>query len=454
MPLGLLAVASALDPEEYDVEIIDGRLEKNPLDRLLQRADGALCLGITVLTGMPIRDALAISRGVKERFPDLPIIWGGWHPSLFPLETLREESIDITVQAQGEITFNELVARLAGRQGLEVVSGIAWKNNGKPVRNPPRPMTPMNELPPMNYDLIPIERYYGLKKRKQFDYISSTGCFFRCAFCADPFVFKRQWTGIDPIRIVDELEALWREHRFDEVAFQDETFFTYRKRVTEMTRELIRRELPFSWTGTMRADQGSRMSEEEWELCARSGVRWLLIGVEAGSQEMLDWMQKDITLEQVFHCANMCIRYGIDARFPIIVGFPGETEESIRASLDVAKQLRGMHPGFETNIFYFKPYPGSRITDEAVRGGYQLPTQLEEWADFDFVEGSSGPWVSRERYRYIERFKFYNKFAWGYHGGLRKPLQWLSRARCNRDFYRFPIEKRIIEILRPQASNS
>ncbi|MCB0712568.1 MAG: B12-binding domain-containing radical SAM protein [Ignavibacteriae bacterium] len=452
MPLGLLAVASALDPELYDVQIIDGRLEEQPINKLLERAEGALCLGITVLTGMPIRDALTISRSVKQRFPNLPIVWGGWHPSLFPLETLEEASIDITVQGQGEVTFAELVHHLGLNKSIEGVAGIAWKREGKPMKNPPRGLAQMDTLPAMNYNQIPVRHYYKLKKKEQLDYISSTGCFFRCAFCADPFVFKRQWTGINPIRIADELEKLWKEYRFKEVAFQDETFFTYRKRVTEMAEEFIRRELPFRWTGTMRADQGARMTEEEWELCARSGMDWLLIGVESGSQEMLDWMQKDITLDQVFHCARMCARYGIRARFPVIVGFPGETNESVQASLNVAKQLRAMHPSFDTAIFYFKPYPGSRITDEAIKGGYRLPTTVEEWADFDFVDGSSGEWVSQECYTYVERFKFYSKFAWGYQPGLRKPLQWISRARCKRDFYRFPVEKRIIELLRPSVS--
>lgn len=453
MPLGLLAVASNLDPERYDVRIIDGRLQEDPLQAVLDECSNALCLGISVLTGLPIRDALRISRAVKAKYPSLPIVWGGWHPSLFPLDTLQEPSVDVTVQAQGEITFRELLERFAERSSLDGLPGIAWRKNGEAVQNAPRPTMDMNQLAPANYDLISVERYYRLKGNKQIDYISSTGCFFRCAFCADPFVFKRQWTGIEPLRIAEELTGLWKHHRFNEVAFQDETFFTYRPRVTAMAEEFLRRNTRFTWTATMRADQGERMSDEEWELCARSGMRWLLIGVESGSQEMLNWMKKDITLEQVFHSAERCARYGVKAVFPVIVGFPGESDASVQASMDVAKKLRAMHPSFDTHFFYFKPYPGSAITQQAVEQGYQLPKTLEEWADFDFVDGSSGPWVGAEKYRTIERFKFYQRFAWGHQSGLRKPLQWLARQRCNRNFYGLPVEKRIVELLKSPAGS-
>src|SRR4051794_6118329 len=88
LPLALIAVGSYLDPKRYDVCIIDGRLERDPVDAVLAELDDALCLGVTVLTGDPINDALVITRAAKERRPDLPTVWGGWHASLFPTSTL------------------------------------------------------------------------------------------------------------------------------------------------------------------------------------------------------------------------------------------------------------------------------------------------------------------------------------------------------------------------------
>ena len=113
MPLGLLAVGSALDPARYDVQIIDARLERDPLAALRAALPDALCLGITVLTGAPIRDAQAASRAAKALRPDLPVVWGGWQPSLFPRECLDEQSVDVAVSGQGEDTFAELIDRYA-----------------------------------------------------------------------------------------------------------------------------------------------------------------------------------------------------------------------------------------------------------------------------------------------------------------------------------------------------
>jgi len=447
-PLAVMAVGSALDRRRFEVRIIDGRLERDPVGAVVRAIDDALCLGVTVLTGAPIRDALRVTRAAKARRPDLPVVWGGWHPSLFPTETLAEPTVDITVQGQGEATFQELVDRLADRAGLDGLPGTAFRSDGTPRRSPPRPLVDMNVFPPVDYGLIPVEQYFRRKGKRQLDYVSSTGCHYRCAFCADPFVYGRRWVGLSPERVGDEIEFLWRRYRFEDLAFQDETFFTFEKRVIAIAEEFLHRGLSFTWTATMRADQGYRLSDEGWALCVRSGLRQVMIGVESGSPALLRWMLKDITLEQVLHCAERCVRYGLGAIFPFIVGFPDEPDESVRATLDLVKHLRAMSPRFETPIFYYKPYPGSLITEAVVRQGYDLPRTLEEWAEFDFI-GSAGPWVSPEKYRLIERFKFYNRFAGGRRVWYRRPLQAIARWRCRRDFYGFPVEKAIVERLRP-----
>jgi radical SAM superfamily enzyme YgiQ (UPF0313 family) len=296
--------------------------------------------------------------------------------------------------------------------------------------------------------LIPVDKYFKLKGERQLDYISSTGCYYRCAFCADPFVYQRGWVGLAPERMGEEIEYLWRKYRFSDLSFQDETFFTYRERVVAIAEQFIQRGMSFTWTGTLRADQGERLSDEELSLCVQSGLRRVMVGVEAGSQRMLDWMEKDITVEQVLHTAERCVRHGIGAIFPFIVGFPGESDDSVQSTLDLVKRLRSMSPSFETPIFYYKPYPGSRISEEVSKNGYLLPQSLDEWAEFDYV-GSSGPWVSAEKYRWIERFKFYNRFAWGPETLLRLPLQIMARWRCKRDVYALPLEKAVVDVIKP-----
>ncbi len=449
MPLALLAVGSALDRERFDPVVVDARVHTRAHQRVLELAPDAVCLGITVLTGRPLRDAIALTRKVKAQFPHLPIVWGGWHPSLFAKEVLRDEpAVDITVQGQGEETFRELVNYLSIGADLSTVTGITYRTKeGHISQNPARSLLDMNLIPKVDYSLLDAELYFKAKGRRQFDYISSTGCHFRCTFCADPYVFGRKWTAVEAERMGVELEGWKKRFQFTDINFQDETFFTKRDRVMAIAEEFIQRDLKVTWAGTMRADQGFRLSDSEFIRIKESGLRRVLVGVESGSQEMMDWLKKDIKIEQVWHVAEQCRRLGIEVIFPFIVGFPGETDKSVDASLDMARRLRGMSPGFTTPIFYFKPYPGSKITLDLVDKGYELPQTLEDWTDFDYVGGSSGPWVSEARYRKVELFKFYNKLAHRPSHWLAAPLQKVAKMRLEKSNFAFPVEKMLADRL-------
>lgn len=410
MPLGLLAVGSNLDPERFEVQIIDARIVSDPLGEVLREIEGALCFGVTMLTGRPLGDALKVLRAVKQNRPDLVTVAGGWHPSLFRTETLSEPSIDITVAGQGEASFAELVDRLARGESPAGIAGIAYRDKDRIVANAPRALVSMDDFPRPNFDLIPVERYFAFKGRRQLDYITSIGCNFRCAFCADPFVYGRNWKGMSARLLGEEIEKLWRRYRFSDLNFQDETYFTHQHRVAEICNEFLSRGLKFTWAGTLRADQGVRMPEETWRLCVESGLRRVLVGVETGSPSMMKRILKDTTVDNVLETASKCRRHGIDVIFSFIVGFPGETESELEETLRLIKTLRAMSPRFETPVFYYKPYPGSPLAAEIKD---QVPRNLDEWAAFDYVAGRPGSWVSAEVHQLVERFKFYNRMAWG-----------------------------------------
>jgi radical SAM superfamily enzyme YgiQ (UPF0313 family) len=383
---------------------------------------------------------------VKSARPDLSVVWGGWHPSLFPVETLVESGVDATVQGQGELTFAEVLERLAEGAGLSNIPGSAHAG----VLSPPRAMVDVNELPAHDYELIPVERYFERKRQRQLDYISSQGCRFRCTFCADPTVYRRAWFGLDPERVGEELAHLFRRHRYEDVVFQDETFFTHERRVAAIAEEISRRDLRFTWMATLRADQGARIDEAALASCRKAGLRRVMIGLESGSQAMLDWMKKDVKISQVFETAEKLRRLGIAALFNLIVGFPDEPPESVDETLRVAKRLRAMSPDFQVAFFYYRPYPGTEITDALSREGHALPRGLEEWAGFD-DESRPSPWVDARKRQLVERFKFYQQVAFSRRTPVRAPLQALARWRCRRDFYGYPFEKAVVERLRPLA---
>lgn len=438
MPLALIAIASALDRRRVDVRIIDGRLENDPVAAVAEASRGALCVGITVLTGAPIHDALAVSRAVKRRSPECPVVWGGWHPSLFAGDCIADPSVDVVVTGQGEDAFRGIVERLLNG---ERVSGIESRS-----------MTDLNQLPPHDYSLIEVERYFALKGARQIDYISSQGCRFRCAFCADPAVFARGWSGLTPERVAEEVAALHDRYHFDDLAFQDETFFTSAKRVDALAGHLLDRALPITWTATLRADQACRLGDELFAKAVRSGLRRVMVGVESGSQEMLDRLQKDMQLEQVRKAAELCARHDVGAIFNFIVGFPGESEQSMHATLALAKALRRSNHAFDTPIFYYRPYPGNPMAEQSAERGYVFPRGLEQWADFDYV-GGRGPWITEQQWEMVERFKFYSRHAWK-PGVWRWPLRAASRWRCDHDWYGLPIEKMVVDLVRrPQPAS-
>jgi radical SAM superfamily enzyme YgiQ (UPF0313 family) len=230
---------------------------------------------------------------------------------------------------------------------------------------------------------------------------------------------------------------------------QDETYFTHAKRVGAIAEGFLEKGLKFTWFGTMRADQGQRLDDEVLALCARSGLRRVMIGLEAGSQETIDWIQKDIKVEDMWVTAEKLARHKIGAIINVIVGFPGESPESVAETLRVAQELRAMSSEFELAVFYFKPYPGNPIAERLRAENYRFPESLEEWAAFDYI-GSSNDWLSQEQKAEIEHFKFYQRFAYsGNRSLLRWPLQKLSRWRVERKIYTLPLERTLIERLRP-----
>src|ERR1700739_2117101 len=157
MPLALLAIGSELDPEVYEVVIVDARLDSNAEQSVLSHIDGALCIGVTVLTGAPISDALNMSRAVKRARRDLPVVWGGWHPSMFARECLLEDCVDVTVRGQGEETFAEIVPRLSEGRSLEDCAGCTVRlPDGSIHHNPDRTLASVEKFRAHDYGLIPV----------------------------------------------------------------------------------------------------------------------------------------------------------------------------------------------------------------------------------------------------------------------------------------------------------
>ena len=178
-----------------------------------------------------------------------------------------------------------------------------------------------------------------------------------------------------------------------------------------------------------------------------------MVGLESGSQAMLDWMKKDVKLEQVFVTAEKCRRHGIGVLFNLIVGFPDEPPESVAATLAVAKALRAFGPDFQVALFYYRPYPGTPITDDLARARLSAAAQPREWAAIErrqlaeSLGGSPASARSSNGSGSISASDGRSRPPGG-----RRFRRWRAGA-ASAIVYAFPIEKAIAEWMRPSLAS-
>ncbi len=405
-PLALLHIGSILDPEKYEVVIIDEQVEQNYIELVRSHIDDAVCLGVSAITGKCLKQAIRASEEAKDKNPNIKVIWGGWHASLFSTMLLKDvPSIDLVVQGQGEITFKETIESIVKNGGFKNINGLIYREGEEIIKNPPRAIVDMNTLPAVNYDLVDAEKYFTIKGIRQLDYFSSIGCVFRCEFCADPKIFNRKWNAIKAPRMYEELSQLTEKYNLEDIQIQDECFFIDKKRTLEFAKLLLNNDTIIPWEALIRVDQAKRLKDDEFELLIKSGFKRVYVGVEAGSQKMLDWMKKDIKIEQVYEFAERCNNYNIFPGFSFIVGFPNESIESIKETLRVAVDLQLMNPNFRTFIFHYKPFPGSPISDEAARIGFEIPKNTYEWSEFESNYSYENK-IDKETYELVENVKY------------------------------------------------
>jgi len=453
LPLGLVHVGSVLPRER--VVIVDGRLEPDAAARVAALAKDAVCLGVSVLTGAPILDALKVTEAARQARPDLPVLWGGWHPSLLPEQCLSSGVVDACVTGQGERTLAEVVEALDGGGGFEQVRGLVWRRGTEVVRNPPRAFEDVNRFPPADFDLLDLERYFHFRGVRRLDYCSSQGCPFQCSFCADPTVYRQRWSGLHAERVVDEIGARVRRHRLSEVFFNDDNFFTDLRRTEAICRGLLEAGVRVRWFGTGRADLLRRLTDEQLSLMRESGCYKVNVGAESGSPELLRAIKKGTLVEEVLETAEKLHRFGIGARFSFIAGFPQEPPGSLADTYRAVKALREIDGEFETPIYFYAPYPGTELAARMPALGFTPPEALRDWERVD-LDHDIGPWISEPVRKWVPRYNFYLRH--GYQrprpGLGRRLLHAAARARVKADYYRFDVERRAVGVVKRIATGA
>jgi len=382
-PLALLAISTWLEREKFDIHIFHSNDKEEYLEAL-DYLDQVICVGISAMTGYQVEDGLAFANLVRKRNKDVPIIWGGIHPTIKPIQTAEHPLVDIVVKCPGEDTFTELVYCLTEDKPLADVLGIVYKKDGRIIENQDRPIKPMSDYPPLPYHLLDdkIDRY--IKKNefaeRSLAYISSSGCPFRCAFCylGTPS-FQRKWDYYSAERVVDEIEFITKKYSLDGVDIRDSNFFVDIERVKKICRGLIDRNIKIVITNLNgRSDQLAGCSDADWELFKNSGIRQLLIGAESGDQKMLDLINKQNQVENTLKCEIKARQHGINIINSFMTSFPPATDNvrernqalksELNSSVELIRRIFDVNPVADILLFFLRRIRGQFFLISRSRG--------------------------------------------------------------------------------------
>jgi anaerobic magnesium-protoporphyrin IX monomethyl ester cyclase len=406
-PLSLLSLAGTLREAAFEVVLIDAAIEPQYLERIGEECKTALCIGISVLTGPMIRGAIEAATFVKSHAPAVAVIFGGWHPTLSSESTLREPYVDIVVRGQGEITIVELADALAGKKPLDLIAGISWKKNGRLIENFERRIQPMDTFAPPAFDLTDFDAYERVTGKRELAYATSVGCPYACNYCTDMVVYKRRFNAYTAEHVVAELTDLVRRYRIQHVALLDSNFPVDLRRAIAIARGIRESNVRFSWTFQASTDFICRMSQDEVQLLADSGVSYMGFGTESTSAAVLKMMNKrHQRVDEMYETARKANLAGIRINFNLILGYPGETEDdrliTFRTMSDIGRQFPNVR--FSPNIF--TPYPGIPIWPQLRELGVPEPQTLEEWMKMP-LGANFLPWLRGRELARLDRMLSY-----------------------------------------------
>ena len=450
-PLALLALAPIAEERGLKVDVVDSTIEPNYRERILGQLDEALCVGISIVTGPMLIEAIEVAKAVKAARPDVPVILGGWHPSTLAEQSLHSDYIDVVVRGQGELTFGEILDRLQRHETLEGVEGCSYRDaSGRIIHNPSRRTAKISELSPKAYHLVDIEPYATLCGRRWIYYASSHGCPYDCSFCSNASLYGRAWNALPAERVVRELVDVVRRFRLDLVSIVDDNFLVDRQRGIDIAAGLIESGVKFDWCIQTTANFLIRSSDEDLRLMRRGGLSRVFIGAESGSDDVLASVNKVRFqgTKVLYEVAEKCHHADIRCTFSLIFALPDETDADQRQTLAMIRDIKSRFPNTEFHSNIYTPYPGAPNFKRALNMGLREPQSLEEWADF-YPKFQRLPWVDEKRHIQIQRMRDYIRIGYGMDSVRRKSslrnaanriLGPIARARLNAHRYSLPLE--------------
>jgi anaerobic magnesium-protoporphyrin IX monomethyl ester cyclase len=407
-PLSLMALGAAL-PEDVTWEIVDGNRPQvdafrevcGMVDARAGGPDPVRLLAISVMPGPQLVEAVPLTKRLKERYPAIPIVWGGNFPGLYPRPVLNAPYVDYVVRGQGEQTLNELLEVIDGHRDPSTVAGLSFRGENGPAIGRERPWLGPNELPPPPYHRIDVADYLHptMLGRRTGVYQASIGCPYSCSFCGVISVFGSKEKQQSPERTVEHLSFLTRTYGMDGLHFYDNNFFMTEAHAVEIAERM--KPLGLRWWCEARIDAVLRFSDRTWKLLRESGWTMVFFGAESGSNEVLKKMNKRLTVEETMEAAARSRQHGVIPEFSFVLGDPQEPAREVENTLAFVRKLKQINPDCELITYFYTPTPQRGDTYGGVDPISGTPSRLEDWTTPEWVgwmthEDPHVPWMTAE----------------------------------------------------------
>lgn len=367
--LGLLSVAAVIEKQGYSIKYIDSKALGMDVEQCCNESIKykPRYIGITATTPT-INFAAKVANRLKAEY-ERTIIIGGAHISGAPVKTMRIfKSFDIGVIREGEMTILELLAALDKGLDLNNVKGIAYRNGEKIILTEPRDyIADLNTLPLPAWHLLPeLSKYYqpnymSTGRLPSNHMITSRGCYGKCIFC-DKSVTGGRIRAFDPAYVLEMVDILHNKYGIRDIQINDDSFLSLKKRAHVICDELIKRKWDLTFSCDARVDN---IDKDLMVKLKRAGFWQVAFGIESGSQEILDFIKKGITLEQVEKAVALAKEVGIKVKGFFILGHPTETKDTIMQTVNFMLKLDISDFG----LTFFTPYPGSPFYEDACKYG-------------------------------------------------------------------------------------
>jgi radical SAM superfamily enzyme YgiQ (UPF0313 family) len=378
-PQGLGSIAGYVESFGYRADVIEPDIEGMDAAAFAERLrrGGYGLIGISAFT-TNVAFAYRTVALCKQALPDVPVVLGGSHPTIFPERTMREcPQLDFIVTHEGEKPFLALLGALAGGGDLGEVPNLVRREGGRVVVNPRRAeWLDLDELPMFPYHKFDAARYVPAPSLRRvlptFNYMAQRGCPYRCSFC-DTRTHGRRVRYRSVGRVIEDLRALRRDFGVRGLVFEGSNFTARTAWVRAFCEALVREDFRLSWYAMGRVD----LAADLLPLMRRAGLWCMSFGIESANERTLQRMHKKIHVEQARDTVRRLKRLGVRCTGSFIIGYPGETEAEAERTIDYACRL-----GLDVAVFFIPvPFPGTELWDHAVAdGGLKEHVAWEDYA--------------------------------------------------------------------------